>query len=294
MDSVRGLSVALFSNLTNAEVTDSTRITSLNANGFTLGTSASTNQNAVTFVGWQWNAGGSTVTNTSGSISSQVRANATAGFSVVTWTGKVSYPDTIGHGLGVVPSMIIIKNRNYAPGINWAVYHISLGNTKALYLNSTAAPTTDVGFWNNTNPTSTVFTTGNGVGYATGGNTNTYVAYCLAPVAGYSAFGSYTGNGSADGPFVFCGFRPRWLLVKNTSIVSNWLLFDTARDAFNVGQRYLIPNSSDAEGTFSSVEVDVLSNGFKIRGNSTNLTGSGNTLIFAAFAENPFKYSLAR
>jgi hypothetical protein len=289
MDSVRGLSVALFSNLTNAEVTDSTRITSLNANGFTLGTSASTNQNAVTFVGWQWNAGGSTVTNTSGSISAQVRANATAGFSVVTYTGTGANA-TVGHGLGVAPSMIITKVRSTS-GADWGVYHTSIGNTKYLFLNTTAASATSVNFWNNTSPTSAVFSVG--ISGSTNNSGNTMVAYCFAAVAGYSAFGSYTGNGSTDGPFIYLGFRPRFFLAKVSSgTTGSWHLIDTSRSPYNEVGVGLYPNSSNAES--SDFASDILSNGLKMRNTQSELNGSGNTYIYMAFAENPFKLSPAR
>jgi hypothetical protein len=309
-DSNRGFgsTKGLVTSLTQAEGTVSAQYGYISTNtstGFTAnaGTdgsnpNAALNESGVTYVAWQWKASNTTaVTNTSGTITSSVSANPTAGFSIVTWTGKISYPDTIGHGLGVTPSMIIVKNRNYAPGINWAVYHTSLGNTKALYLNSTAATTTDIGFWNNTDPTSTVFTTGNGVGYSTGGNTNTYVAYCFVPVSGYSAFGSYTGNGSSDGPFIYTGFRPRWIMIKQSSAAGeDWLIQDTSRFPYNVSttNTTLYADSSAVETNSSAQLWDVLSNGFKLRASGGGINTSGATYIYAAFAENPFKYANAR
>jgi hypothetical protein len=190
--------------------------------------------------------------------------------------------------------MFIVKNRDAADA--WQVYHA--GNTSApetdyLVLNTDAATADAADRWNDTLPTSTVFSIGNGVEVNT--NTEKYVAYCFAPVDGYSAFGSYTGNGSADGPFVFTGFRPRYFLVKETSGTGNWLLFDTARSPFNVTNDWLAANLSNAEGTDeTSLNQDLLSNGVKIRGTSDDINGSGSTYIYAAFAENPFKYSNAR
>jgi hypothetical protein len=190
--------------------------------------------------------------------------------------------------------MIILKNRNGVP-INWNTYHISLGNTQAVYLQSTSAAITASAFWNDTSPTSTVFTVGNNL--YPGIN---HIAYCFAPIAGYSAFGSYTGNGSTDGPFVYTGFRPRWVLYKSTSGGTDWYIYDTARSVGNGSglDAYLNPNSSSAEstgGAFSSTEdLDVLSNGFKIRDSGGDVNTNGATMIWAAFAENPFKFSLAR
>jgi hypothetical protein len=283
IDSVRGNTKILYSDLTNAENTFSGVLDSFNSNGFTLGSSASVNQNGTTFVGWQWKAGGAAVTNTAGTISSQVSANTTSGFSVVTYTGTAANA-TVGHGLGVAPSMIITKNRDSST--DWWVYHVSLGNTKYIVLNTTAAEVTSSAAWNNTSPTSSVFS----LGASNPSNANQDVAYCWAPIAGYSAFGSYTGNGSTDGPFVYTGFRPRYVMVKRTDSSESWFVLDTARSPFNVPTAWLAPNLSNAEGT--DVLFDILSNGFKQRSTSTN--ASGGTYIYMAFAENPFKYANAR
>jgi len=283
IDSVRGNTKILYSDLTNAENTFSGVLDSFNSNGFTLGSSASVNQNGTTFVGWQWKAGGAAVTNTAGTISSQVSANTTSGFSVVTYTGTAANA-TVGHGLGVAPSMIITKNRDSSTA--WWVYHASLGNTKYIVLNTSAAEVTSSAAWNNTSPTSSVFS----LGASNPSNANQDVAYCWAPIAGYSAFGSYTGNGSTDGPFVYTGFRPRYVMVKRTDSSESWFVLDTARSPFNVPTAWLAPNLSNAEGT--DVLFDILSNGFKQRSTSTN--ASGGTYIYMAFAENPFKYANAR
>jgi hypothetical protein len=240
-----------------------------------------------TYIGWQWKAGGAAVTNTNGTISSQVSANPTAGFSIVTFTGTGSAA-TVGHGLGVAPQIVIAKTRNAVN--DWFVYTQARGATKTLYLNLTNAEATTSAVWNNTAPTSTVFTVG------TTFSTNTCVAYCFAAVAGYSAFGSYTGNGSADGPFVFLGFRPRFIIIKRTDAINQWMLFDTSRSTFNQSFNYLIANLVQAEATTSGTTdtLDFLSNGFKLRGTTAAENANGGTYIYAAFAENPFKNSLAR
>jgi len=296
-DSVRGSGAtkSIYSNSTDAEGAYSvlTNLSSFNSNGFTVGTTSSSpntlNESGATFVGWQWKAGGTAVSNTSGSITSQVSANTTAGFSVVTYTGTGAAA-TVGHGLGVAPNMIIVKGRSTA-GDPWAVYHSSLANTQYLYLNSTAAVATGVNLWNSTTPTSSVFSIG--ASQDTNRNAGTLVAYCFAPVAGYSAFGSYTGNGSTDGPFVYTGFRPRFILFKRTDTTADWRIEDTSRSPTNATQIEIYPNLSNAEGSAPD-GMDILSNGFKLRGTYSQWNASGGTFIYAAFAENPFKYANAR
>jgi hypothetical protein len=290
-DSVRGLGVELYPNLTNAEgagTPGTLGIVSFNATGYSVG-DVGTNTNGNTYVGWQWKAGGTAVSNTAGTITSSVSANTTAGFSVVTYTGTGANA-TVGHGLGVVPSMIIIKARTGAVS-NWHVYHVSVGNTAATFLNLTDAAFTSSAYWQNTSPTSTVFSIGTAVGVNAAVN---LVAYCWVPVAGYSAFGSYTGNSLDDGPFVYTGFRPRWLLIKSsTTSATSWYLFDTARNPINVSATSLYPEAAYAEGVSSVSILDILSNGFKLRGISGGTNGAA-TYIYAAFAENPLKYANAR
>jgi hypothetical protein len=286
----RGVRNVLLSNSTNAETleTAGTSMTAFDSGGFSLGTNggaASTNVNGSTFVAWQWKAGGTAVTNTNGTISSQVSANPTAGFSIVTYTANNTAGATIGHGLGVAPSFIIVKSRSAVN--SWNSYHISLGNTKGFDLNSTSAASTSSNYWNNTSPTSSLFS----VAAYTNNLTGTYVAYCFAPVAGYSAFGSYTGNGSTDGPFVFLGFRPRFVLFRSTS-ARNWVIRDTARDTFNTSTKDQYPDSAVADGAGDA--IDLLSNGFKLRAIGATFNGSGEIYTYSAFAENPFKNSLAR
>jgi len=293
MDTVRGINNVLQSNLTSAEFAGSA-LSSINSSGFTLNTTDNQNVASETYVGWQWKAGGTAVSNTAGSITSSVSANTTAGFSVVTWTGTASGA-TVGHGLGVAPKMIIIKNRSSVA--NWAVWHTSYGgstNTDYQYLNDTMAKGGGgaANNWNGTAPTSSVFSVGDTA--ASNGSSALMVAYVFCAVAGYSVFGSYTGNGSADGPFVFTGFRPRFVMIKRSdSGTNNWETRDTARDTYNTVDDRLFPNTSGAEDA-NNEGVDFLSNGFKIRNAGSGSNASGATYIYMAFAENPFKYSSAR
>ena len=286
-DVVRGNTKYLSSQDTSAEITASDVITSFNTNGFSLSTSVVANGSGQTYIGWQWKANGAGVSNTSGSITSTVSANTTAGFAVVTYTGT-GVAATIGHGLGVAPSMLIVKPRS-ATG-DWIVYTSTTGAGNFLLLDTTAASAASLTKWNNTAPTSSVFSVG--IDTTTNTITTTYVAYVFAAVAGYSAFGSYTGNGSTDGPFVYLGFRPRFILFKRTDAVSDWRIHDTTRAPYNVETIALLANSAAAEDTGANA-VDELSNGFKCRDNGAFNTASA-TYFYMAFAENPFKYSLAR
>jgi hypothetical protein len=286
-DAVRGATKALISNTTGAETTDTTGLTAFASNGFTLGVSTVYNNTGATYAAWQWLANGAGSSNTNGSSTSTVSANTTAGFSVVTYTGTAANA-TVGHGLGVAPNLIITKNRDGVT--DWWVYHSSLGATQYLVLDSAAAAVTSASAWNNTAPTSTVFS----LGAASPSNANRDIAYCWTAVPGYSAFGSYTGNASTDGPFVYCGFRPRFVLLKNTAQSADWFIVDTSRNTSNAATNYLEPDNATAEASGVGDNLDFLSNGFKIK--TTNLTtnGSGNTIIYAAFAENPFNSSRAR
>jgi len=285
-DFIRGTTKALISNTTGAETTDLTGLTAFNTNGFTVGASTVYNNTGATYVGWQWIGTGATVSNTNGTITSTVDANTTAGFSIVTYTIPASGSGwTVGHGLGVAPKLIIAKARSTT--LNWVVYHISTGNTNYTLLNTTALSTSDSGAWNNTSPTSTVFTNGT---TAFWGANATYVAYCWAEIEGFSKFGSYTGNGSTDGTFVYTGFRPKFLFIKNSGAAADWRIYDTSRSPINVSDQILFTNTAGIEG--SGAAIDIVSNGFKLRNTANN--GSANTYIYAAFAENPFKNALAR
>jgi hypothetical protein len=289
IDSVRGATKTLSSSMTVQEYTEPTGPTAFTSDGWSMSGDVtyvgSVNANGQTYAGWCWDAGSSTVTNTAGSISSQVRANASAGFSIVTLTYSSS--GTVGHGLGVAPAFIIKKNRgSVAAGYeNWHCYHSSLGDLGYIMLNSTAAAGS-AGFGWGAN--STTFNA-NAAYFSSG----TFVCYCFAPVAGYSSFGSYTGNGSADGPFVYTGFRPRWVLIKGSSFATTgWAIYDAVRNTFNVANNLLTAESSSAETNYP--EIDLLSNGFKLRGTNPTWNYSGQTHIYCAFAESPLQYARAR
>jgi hypothetical protein len=290
-NSVTGVNKYLSSNATTAETTDVNSLIQFNKNGFLLGNAAIVNTSAATYVASAWKAGGAAVTNTAGSITSQVSANQKSGFSVVTYTGTGANA-TVGHGLGIAPKMMIIKSRVSAVE-NWWVWHTSLPTptNSRILLNTTAAYDSGAAsYWNSAIPTSSVFSLGTTAG--NNGSGATYVAYCFSEIAGFSKFGSYTGNGSADGVFVYLGFRPRWIMIKYSSGVDNWAIFDTARLGYNADNNELLANTTGAEGTTDF--IDILSNGFKNRNSDARCNGSGATYIYAAFAENPFKYSLAR
>ena len=296
IDDIRGAGTRLFSNLTDGESNDGI-MTSFNTNGFTLGANSGEgiNKNAVTYVAWQWKGATSNTTNTSGTITSNVRANPTAGFSIVTYTGNGTDGATVGHGLGATPAMIIVKRRN-AGASGWSVYFTTLSAGYILSLQSTNGQASSPARFTTTLPTSSVFSIGTDSDLNANGGT--YVAYCFAQIAGYSAFGSYTGNGSTDGPFIYTGFRPKFIMWKNSSAAEAWLIEDTARSTYNQVALELYPSSSGAEAAGSSrsptQQFDYLSNGFKVRGAQEQTNGSGNTIIYAAFAEMPFKYSRSR
>jgi hypothetical protein len=291
-DSVRGVQKQLETNNTNAETTETTGLTALNSDGFTVGALAQVNTNTDTYVAWAWDANGAGSSNTSGTITSTVSANTSAGFSVVTYTGTGSNA-TVGHGLGVAPRMIIVKCRNTA-GESWQVYHANLTSAAfRMRLNSTDAQDSQPTMWNSTAPTSTVFSVGTATG--TNANTQTYVAYCFAQVAGYSAFGSYTGNGSTDGVFVYTGFRPKYIMIKRTDTTTyQWSIWDTSRNTINAANSNLWADSSEAETTATAYDTDFLSNGFKLRTSNVARNASGGTFIYMAFAESPFKFANAR
>ena len=291
-DAVRGDDRQLEADNNNAEVVRSSAAYRFLSNGFAVSTVGNLN-NPVNYVAWNWNAGGSTVTNTNGNISSQVRASTTAGISIVSYSGNGSNGQTVGHGLGVAPDAIILKARGATQ--NWRVWHRSLAadGSKRLLLDATNA-SENAGFLNDTAPTSTVFTLGNSddAWNASGG---TYIVYLFSEVAGYSKFGSYTGNGSSDGTFVFTGFRPAWVMIKKTSGTDSWLIMDNKRDIDNVVSNTLAANSSGTENSDTGgIPTDFLSNGFKCRGSGGDFNGSGQTYVYFAFAESPFKNSRAR
>jgi hypothetical protein len=302
---VRGLGNPLYSNLTNSESTLDT-VTATTLNGFTVNgsTYAGTNGNGATFVAWAWKAGGNSNTFniddvgyatasaaglTAGTITpTGASVNTKSGFSIITYAGNGTSGATVSHGLGRTPSLLIVKRRSSAGTTpNWAVWHSSLSAGNNLFLNTTDdAQAFSPSRFTSTIPTSSVFSLGGGD--ETNYNTGTFVAYSWAEIPGFSKFGRYTGNGLADGPAIITGFRPRWLLIKQSSASGeNWRLFDTERDKYNPTQNRLLPNSSGAEAVGVSNELDTLSNGFKLRSTDGASNGSGATYIYAAFAEAP-------
>jgi hypothetical protein len=288
-DAVRGTTKDLVSNSTAAETTQSTGLTSFVNGGFTIGNLAKLNTSGATYTAWCWKANGAGSSNTNGSITSTVSVNTTAGFSIVTYTGNGTAGATVGHGLGVAPSMVIIKNRT-AAAQNWLVWHKSI---------SQAIQTSSVITLNGYTGSTLLNGTGASFTYAfdsqINGSTNSMLAYCWAEIAGFSKFGSYTGNGSTDGVFVYTGFRPKYIMVKRTTgTVYAWCVWDSARETYNVENAILTANTSNAENT-GTLYVDFLSNGFKFRSYSNGSeNASGEPYIYAAFAESPFKISNSR
>ena len=285
-DSVRGVSKRLQSNSTGAEATEN-GVTSFDSDGFTAG-HAGTNGSGQTFAAWNWLGGGTANSNGDGSITSSVSANTKAGFSVLTYTGTGSTA-TVGHGLNSAPDFIIVKSRDNSR--NWRIYNSISGATKYLGLNSSNAEADSDAFWNDTDPTSSVFTVKTAT--TVNGSSEDYVAYCFQNLDGYSKVGRYTGNGSTDGAFVYTGFRPAWLMIKSYDQTRNWTIFDNKRTPFNLMDGHLHANADVAEQTGDD-EIDFLSNGFKFRSGDADSNYSNFNYIYLAFAKQPFKYSNAR
>jgi hypothetical protein len=238
------------------------------------------NQNSATYVAWNWKAGGSASSNTDGSITSSVSANQTAGFSIVSYTGTGSAL-TCGHGLGAVPQWIIVKDRDAAA--NWNTYHIANGNAKTSQLNLGNAPSA-TSSWNSTTPTSSVFSLG--AVSAVNTSSNDYIAYCFAEKQGYSKIGSYTGNNSSDGTFLYLGFKPAFIILKDITVTDPWILLDNKRSSFNVVNHRLFPQNSNSENTSDNV-CDFVANGIKFRSSNDGQNGSRNYLYYAV-AESSF------
>ena len=285
-DIVRGAGKGLFTNDILAETTGRT-LYQFDSDGFSLdGNQSTTNVNGDNYVAWNWLASNTTASNTDGSITSTVSANTTSGFSIVKYTGTGS-ASTIGHGLGSAPKMIIVKPISTS-GV-WLTWHTGISINGQLQLQSSDAvynPGTSI-YWNSTLPTSSVFSVG--TSGATNGSGVEYIAYCFAEKQGFSKFGSYVGNGNADGTFVYTGFKPSFIMLKNADAGGTWWhMIDNKRNPHNVISKVVFSNSSDAEYDLSNYHTDIVSNGFKLRTTTgTGMNASGNTYIYMAFAEEP-------
>ena len=282
LDAVRGVTKYISSNDTDAEATSSNGLTSFNSDGFSLGDNTNYNNSSRIYASWNWKANGTGSANTAGDLNSTVSVNTTAGFSIVTYSGTGNFGESVGHGLGVAPSMIIARRLNGVE--DWAVYHKALGASKYIILNTTGAEQSSTSRWGGVAPTNSVFTVGNNA--SVNANGGTHVAYCFAGVQGYSKFGRYDGNNSDDGPFIYTGFKPAFVIIKSYS-TNPWILLDNKRGSYNVNQSKLFPNDSVAENNDTSNGIDFLSNGLKIRRNNSEINASGTAYIYMAFAENP-------
>jgi hypothetical protein len=284
-DSSRGVDKQIYSNTTEAQ-NSASALSSFNTDGFTVGSDGKTNENSQTYVAWQWKGnGGTTSSNSSGSITSTVQVNTTAGFSIVTYTGTQANA-TVGHGLGVAPDLMIMKCLTSANG--WPVFHhrnTDAPETDFIRLNSTNATSDNAGLFNDTLPTSTVFSVGANDENNKSGDTQ--IAYCFAQKKGFSKISSYIGNGNDDGQFVYTGFKPSFILIRNIEQVKNWYIFDDKRPGINVNDILISPNLNSAE-VDGTEKLDILSNGFKLRQNFSHTNSDGFRYIFAAFASSPF------
>jgi len=287
-DSVRGAGINLVTNSNGAEIDAGTgtdgQLRSFASDGFTIGTDGSVNNNNEGIVAWQWKAGtafSNDASSTSvGSIDSAGSVSTAAGFSIITWTGNTSN-ETIAHGLGAVPKVIIFKTRAIAR--DWRTYTETVGNGSYLKLNANTATTSSSNTFNDTSPTSTVFSVGGSDSTNAGGN---MIAYCFADVQGYSKFGSYKGNGNADGSFVYTGFSPAWLMIKQTAASNDWFIIDNKREPFNPNNVQLVANGTAA--STNKGDLDLLSNGFKPRSSNAAWNENNALYIYMAFAEHPF------
>ena len=283
-DAVRGATKAIYPSLSNAEGTSSAELNAFNSDGFTLGSEANVNANGVNFASWNWKANGSGSANGDGTISSTVSVDTTSGFSIVKYTGNAVVGATVGHGLGVAPKMIIVKNLT-SGSTDWVVYFQALGNTKRIKLNTTAAEETNA-FWYDTTPTSSVWSMNdNGDGNANGSD---YIAYCFAEKTGFSKFGLYQGNSSSNGPFIYTGFKPTWIIIKQaTGGNANevWRMMDGTINPTNTVQKFLVANNNAAEATSSSNTISMFSNGFKINTGGENSMNTNYGYIYIAFGQ---------
>ena len=277
MDAVRGATYYIQSNSTAAEGNSSDKISAFTSTGVTLGSGAETNENSQPLVCWAWKANGSGSSNSDGTITSTVSVDSTSKFSIVKWTGNSTAGATVGHGLGVAPSFMIIKNLGAAT--QWLTWWDFFANTEMMYLNLTNAKGTGQTYLNSTTPTSSVITLGGGADE----NQNTMIAYCFAEVPGFSKFGTYTGNGVVDGAFVYLGFKPSFVVIKREDQTTNWVVYDNKRDSYNTGSKVLLPDNSASE-TSGTQKIDLLSNGFKLRSTGNN-TNDSSPYVYMAFGQ---------
>ena len=277
-DAVRGANNSLSSNLTSGNAVETQSLISFDTDGFTVGSSGGVNENSQTYASWNWKANGSGSSNSDGTITSTVSVDSTSKFSIVKWAGNSTAGATVGHGLGVAPSFMIIKN--LGASTNWLTWWDFFANTEMMYLNLTNAKGTGQTYLNSTTPTSSVITLGGGADE----NQNDMIAYCFAEVPGFSKFGTYTGNGVVNGAFAYTGFKPSFVVIKRQDQSTNWVMYDNKRDSYNVGSKVLLPDNSAAE-TSGSQLIDFLSNGFKLRstGNNTNDTSP---YVYMAFGQS--------
>tara|TARA_R100001126_G_scaffold95341_1_gene66918 strand:+ start:16 stop:1053 length:1038 start_codon:yes stop_codon:yes gene_type:complete len=282
-DQVRGALKKIASSNQNAEATETQTLKSFGSGGYTLGTSAEVNGSSVTYVAWNWKANGQGSSNTDGSINTTyTSANTTTGISISKYTGTGANA-TVGHGLGVAPKMIIFKNLDTATA--WDVFFHDVGQGRRLFLDQSVSFNTSTNYMNDTYPTSTVFSVGNADNTNKSGSP--MIAYCFTDVTGYQKIGSWSGNGNADGVFIYTGFKPAFILSKNSNRNENWLIHDNKRSTYNVNQTKLSPNDTSVDSTNSAFALDFLSNGFKIRTTDTALNQSGELYAYLAIAEAP-------
>ena len=290
-DSVRGANKQLYSHLTYDEATDTDRLQSFDSDGFTLGTDVVVNQNSQSFASWNWYTGGSSASNTDGTITSTIKVNTTAGISIGTYTGNGTAGATVGHGLGAAPDLILIKDRADPVAHSWAVFHSKLGGTKALSLNENGTPSTNAVWFNNTSPTSSVFSVGSS-GSATNSNGYSRIFYAFTAKKGFSKMSEYTGNGNTSGPFVYTGFKPAFLLIKCTTATEHWNIpcFRNEDLGFTNGTvNFLSPNLiNGVRDMDQNPAVDFLSNGFRILTSDANLNTNGGNYLYYAIAQHPF------
>jgi len=278
-DAIRGATYRIYPNANDAQIQATNSLHSFDSDGFTLNDGGDANGNGENIVGWNWKANGAGSSNTDGSVTSTVSVSTTSGFSICKFDATGSTM-TFGHGLGVKPAVMFVKRTDSNSNGNWIVYHKNVGATKFLTLNDTSAETTASTRFGDTEPTSSVATVGSEL--LSGG---TYIAYCFAQKSGFSSMGSYVGNGNADGPFIYTGFKPAFVLIKNSGASGGWLLVDNKRDPENIVDKKLFANLTNADGTANV--CDFVSNGFKIRTTDGSQNDNGNTYIFMAFAEEP-------